>query len=161
MDYDGHASDPLRFGIPSFEHVALDDIVRLRLNEELYNDLRDSLMRLSHDVAAVGNLGSYDEYSEVVKAAAVDTVLPVQERVAAKIKREKRFSLIKGYGAAGVIGLIINGIASVLPPPGGVLTRTAGNAAQNITRSRVQGKNQSKVSDLEVAHKILVSITDP
>lgn len=149
----------IQYRIPRLSHVALEDIVALRQNEELFQDLREGLTRVAEEAAGADASNGYEAYSQVVRSLAGDLIEPIHTRLERDRKRANRRNTIWGRALAGMVSLGVKGIGTLLgfPPP---IPSKLGTSAGTLARSKVTKRSASRRRDLEVAGSILYSLLD-
>ena len=146
------------YRVPSLAAVSLADLIKLRLNEDIYYEVRECLQSLAFGVAAPNLPVSFGAYEHEVREQAEDIVRPVCEKLNTKLKREKALSLVGGYGIGSLISLGINGLAMLTHGAAEVAVRSTGNTANNLGKNlgqRLLGRDRY---DLSTACSILVSL---
>ena len=76
------------YRVPSLVGVSFADLVKLRLNEEIYHDVRRCLESLASSVAMSTMPGNFASYEREVREQANDIVRPTYEKLMAKLKRK-------------------------------------------------------------------------
>lgn len=140
--------------------VTLADIVRLRLQEDVYEQVRLSLSDVARAVQDAGRPDSYRAYAKRIEECAEGCVRPTYEKLRQQHKRATRRALISGYGAGGLISLAINGVSTILSGPGSVAAHGAGNPLGNIAKSTMSKRSARKhrVAELKVGCSLLLSV---
>jgi len=162
--FKGRAPDlsvPLRYQVPSVAEVPLADLVRLRLNEELYAEVRESLTEMAEAVERSGVTGDYFRYQRVVAEIAEATVRPTYERLTKEVRRATWAAKIGGLLAAGAIRLGFTGLATAVGGPAGAASKPIGNASANLAKKAVEKRGARKGHDKKIATSLLVSLLDP
>lgn len=148
------------YRVPSLAAVSLADLMKLRLNEDIYYEIRKCLESLALGLAAPKIPASFDAYEREVREQAEYIVRPVYEKLSAKLRREKALSMVAGYGIGGLVSLGINGLAMLTHGAAEVAVRSTGNTANNLGKKfgqRALGRNRN---DLSTACSILVSLLE-
>ena len=148
-----------KYSMPNLRHVASEDLVQLRLNEEIYSEFRLCIERLIRAAAKEHHLASgFDAYQRIVHECAEDIVRPTHERFETRRRRNKLSSTIVGYAAGGAVSFTLNGIATMLSglPSSGL--HTAANAIANATKEKSMKAMQRNLRDLDTACSIMASI---
>lgn len=149
----------VKYRIPSLSHVSLDDLIRLRGNEEIFDELRMCLIGLTEKAAALPcDLGS-QQYSITVRELAEDIVRPTWQRIDQMRRRASIRSLIWGAASAGAASLGISALGSVVGVPPHIGSKI-GNSTANVVRSKVLRSRAKGIKDLEVAGSILLSLAE-
>jgi hypothetical protein len=148
------------YRVPSLAPVSLEDLMKLRLNEDIYYDVRKCLDSLALSVACPGAPTSYDAYEQEVRRQAEDIVRPVYENLNSRLRREKALSMIAGYGIGGLVGLGINGLAMLTHGASEVAVRSTKNTASSLGKKVGQRKFGRDQKDLSTACSILLSLFD-
>jgi hypothetical protein len=152
--------DAIGFRIPSLRGVSLADIVRLRLQEDIYEDARSCLVELLQIIRQEAPANNYGQYVKTLRNCADDIVGPTYENLSNQARRAKLSALLGGLGAGGLTSLAFNAVSALLTGPGAVAIKSAGNPAGNIARKSVEKRTQRKrrAAELEIACSILVTI---
>jgi hypothetical protein len=151
-------SELIRYSIPSLASVSIADVVRIRGNEDIYEELRLSLDALTNVIAASGQYDDYYSLRADVAEAADEIVRPSCDRLEREARRSRALATITGYGVAGLISLIVNGIAVLVSGYPAIGIRMAGNAGANAGKNRVAKKTLGATRDVEIANEILLSL---
>jgi hypothetical protein len=149
-----------RCGIPAVANVSLDDVIRLRLQEEVYEDVRSSLRALMMTVADVGPPGSFRECETIVKNAAEEIIRPVYERLNSRRRREKLAGVIVGYAVGGAVTLAVNAAATLLSGPAALAVHHAANTAGNVGKKRAARRISGASHEREIACSLLLTVMD-
>jgi len=158
--------DPLttaaNYGLPELSQVSLDDLVRLRMSEDIYEDLRLIVTEVAQQ-AGSSQTDDYWAYERRVQNIASDLVTPIWERATRRTTKSRQLAFISGFGAGGSVSLFFNGVALLLPPLASDATRAAGTPVANEARNRARNRTlqASKVPELETARSIMMSILPP
>jgi hypothetical protein len=151
-------SSAARCGIPAVANVSLSDVMRLRLQEEVYGDVRNSLRDLMMTVADGGPPGSYRECEIRVKNAADEIIRPVYEKLNSRLRREKLTGVIVGYAVGGAVTLAVNAVAALLSGPAALAAHHTANAAGNIGKKRTAKRISGASHEREVACALLLTV---
>jgi hypothetical protein len=150
-----------RYGIPSLRDVAIDDLVRLRLNEDIFHQVRRCLGELMQDVHQNSNIDEgFERYARAVKLRAEDIVRPTYEKLSRARTRDNIASVVGGYAAGGLVSMIINGAALATSGIGALLVRSAAGSVGNVANRIVGSKGARNRKDTETACSILMSVLD-
>lgn len=112
----------VKYAIPSLGNVSMNDIVKMRSNEEVFAEVRNALLNLQAECLARGGT-DIGKYNELISEAANDIVGPVHQRLARSLKRSK----VKSLAAGGLVRVGLKGFSSLLGSPSTLgLDRIAG-----------------------------------
>jgi hypothetical protein len=149
----------IQYHIPRLAHLSIEDIIRLRRDEEIFDDLRQSLIGLTDQAMEMPHSDGYSAYSDTVGQLAEDIIRPTYERMERARKRASVRSVIWGYGSGGVVSLGLNAIGMLIGIPG-PLRSAAGFTVGGATRAKALKQGSRKRRSLEVAGSILYSLLD-
>lgn len=121
----------IRYNVPSLARKGLDEIISLRENEEVFENLREALGSLAAKCAEE-QPGSFDEYKSIVGALAEDMVRPSIEKLKSWQRRSNVLALggkSVGLGMGAGANLITTAIAGQPIPmsPAGAIGNFAGD----------------------------------
>lgn len=147
-------SPAISYGIPSLSEVSFADIIRLRQNESVFKEVRNSLVSLAAICAEVAMPDSYDSYKTAVHDYAKDIIHPAHERLLAMQRNASVWGLI-GVGVGRAVSLGIHAAGKTGHAPGvGHLAGPAGSMTQKAIGRAAEGRHR----DATVALGILKSI---
>lgn len=149
---------PINYKIPSAAGVSLEDVVRLRQDESLYEDVRVSLTKLARAVEDIGRMGTFTEYQAVVRDMADDLVRPTFDKLASTLQRVGWASKVAGLVGGAVVRLGFGGLLT--PILGPHVATSAGNTAGNASQSVIEKRIKRHQPERETARKLLVSVLD-
>ncbi|MCW6005363.1 hypothetical protein K1W54_12330 [Micromonospora sp. CPCC 205371] len=152
------ARSAIKFRFPAMSAVSLSDLVGLRLQEELFSDVRAAFTALAGSIADTTTPRSYTNFQEVAAAIADDIVGPVHARLDRERRRARLTSVVGSYLASGVVSLGINALATLLGGPVGLAARSAGGAAGNAARAAASGRLGRRNKERELACSLLLSV---
>jgi hypothetical protein len=144
----------VEYRMPDLSAVSVRDLARLRLQDDLYDEIRGCLGALIDSVSAMSAPGSYQEYRAEVEARSDDLVRPTYERFRKLHRRAGIRSSIAGYFTGGLVSLGISALAAAVGGPFGFASGLAGDAAEQFAAKRVGRRRR----DLEVACSVLLSV---
>jgi hypothetical protein len=154
----------VEYRIPSLAHISLDDIIRIRLNEDIFEQLRLGLVKLTHEVHILSPGADYRTYETTIRELADEIVRPLYDSMEKKRKRATTKSLIWGYITGRLVSLGVTAAAGMVGGPVGMLgakaVTSAANAADSVTRKRVGkliGRNRH---EYQTACSVLYSLLD-
>jgi hypothetical protein len=147
-------SPAVSYGVPALPDTSLEDVVNLRLNEELFAQLRSKLVEMMNEVARSTTVtAGYRAMIDEVRTIAEDIVRPAYEEFERKRRHGAVTNWIVEKAAGGVVLLGLNGVAHALGSPVGPGGAAGGAVGKMVTRSR---RRQQK--DLDVCCSVLVSL---
>jgi hypothetical protein len=149
-----------RMMVPSLAHLSLEDVVKVRLQEELFHSVRTALLKVQQVARQDATYDSdFNAYLGTVRSAAEDIVRPEVERLDKEIRRLGTRSMILGRGAGGLVSLLLSTAATLVgvPPP---LSRTAGGGAGTATRGHVENKVRRGQDEAKTARSLLLALLD-
>jgi len=146
----------VQFGVPYLGSHSLDDIVSLRLNEDVFYTVRTALVDLQQACLQEGVIDDWVAYQCKVEEQAMDIVGPAHDVLQKQLKRRKIWTLLASSISSTLTKLTIRGAASLAGlPPVGAAAGPAGTAVGNAIK---RGRSSR---DLEVACSLLVGLLDP
>lgn len=148
-----------KYRVPPVANVSLEDLIRLRLQEEIYQEVRECLISLVNSVAGC-HVSSYHSYEIEVGKAADDLVRPTYEKLNSRRHKNRLASLVAGYAAGGMITMAFNAIASMLTGPLAIGGHKAASIAGQAGRRAVSRRIDPQHHELAVANSVLLSILD-
>jgi len=150
----------VEYRLPSLRHASLSDLIRLRLNEEVFHELRGCLDAVAISAEHVSLRGGYGHFRTEFSKLSEDLVRPTYEKIQ-KMKRKASIrSLIWGAGTSGAISLGLSGAARLLGVPRTVASGPARGVGQ-LAGKQAKKRLNAMVSDCEVAGSALLSLLDP
>ena len=155
-----HVKHAVHIGLPNLSTVTLDDLVRLRQNEELFARFRAAIVEVARIVADIES-GDFSQLQREVQEAADSLVRPTYEELTRRSQSAKLRALIGGYASGAAVSLTLNGIVSLVSGPGQVLMRGAANVASSSTREKVRNRLAGRTRDIEIARSLLLSTLPP
>jgi hypothetical protein len=148
------------YSVPALSNTTLQEIINLRLNEELFHELRAKLIEVMHEVASSGCVhSSYNSYIAEVRNIAEDIIRPTYD----DIERRRKKASIKNWlwekATGGMVKLGINGFAWCFGISGPLAHGPAGAAGDAVGKAMNKSRRREQ-KDLEVAGTVLVSLLD-
>jgi hypothetical protein len=148
----------VRYHIPSLAHISLGDVIRIRRNEEVFQDLRTCLTRLAQDASAAGHREGYLAFSELVRSLAEDIVRPTYEKLEKTRRRAKTRSILWDWASGGLLSLGMRCLGTFAGVPGPAVSTV--DTVAKIGRKQVTKRLLKNQRDLELAGSVLYSLMD-
>jgi hypothetical protein len=145
------------YRVPDLSLVSFDDVTKLRMNEDVYRDVRGALGELSAAVAQVSSNLTYTDFRDVVAEAAQDSVAPVYDNMRKHMDKQKLRGTIEGYAAKHLTKFAIGGIASLMAGPAARAVKGIGSAAGKAAKDAVSKSREKGIREREIATSILLS----
>ncbi|WP_157985111.1 hypothetical protein [Lentzea terrae] len=153
----------ISYRTPSLRHVSTSDMVKLRLQEDLYEEVRRSMEELLRVAQNSPTPAGYLQFKSLIESCAEDVVRPTYERLSKQASRAKLGTTIGGLGAGGMVSLAINAISALVPAAGALIARSTANPAGNIAKGMVEKRigKKGRIAETEIACSILLSVLPP
>jgi hypothetical protein len=148
-----------KFHVPSLSSVSLSDLLKLRKNEDIYNDVRSCLLDVLQSIDDATTT-SYRAYEDAIRERAEDLVRPTYEKVSAKRTKQKLASLITGYSLGKAVSMGIHGVAAFFSGPAALATRAAGGASGKLVENQVRKRINKGGEEAEIAKSIMLSVLE-
>jgi hypothetical protein len=148
------------YRVPSLAAVSFADLMRLRLNEEIYYEVRRSLDTLALSVGSSTVPKNYATYERQIRERAEDIVRPAHEKLKARLRHENITSLMAGFGVGGLISLGISGLAMLTHGVSELAVRSTGTTANNLGKAAAERKFGRNRNELSTACSILVTLLE-
>jgi hypothetical protein len=146
--------------LPDLSSVSIEELVKLRRDEETLERLRCALLELAK-VVEQDDAPSYGTLQEKVASAADDILGPVYDHLTQEVRRRSVLAKVLGWGTSGLVHLGISGGAALTTgPAAGLAPRGAGPvsvATGKFVRRKVAARNESK----EIARSLIMSTLPP
>jgi hypothetical protein len=153
-------SPAVSYRVPALSNTTLEEVINLRLNEDLFAELRQKLVEVVTEVGSSDpSQTSYSSYIASVRTVANDLVRPTYDNLERQRKRATAKNWIWDRSTSGAVSLGINGIARILGVPATLSRGPAGTIGKGVGKISTK-KSRRQQKDLEVAGAILVSLLD-
>lgn len=152
--YDETLAPAIEYQLPNLSEVSFKEIVKVRHNEEIFDDVRTSLNALGRICASEAGTGSYASFKDFVIRYAPDIIQPSLDKLQSwqsKVSR-RRFG---GIAVASTVNLALRGGALLAHVP---VAGMAGTPVSKVTQKVINKKPDQQAEEIEIACKILKSI---
>jgi hypothetical protein len=140
----------VRYTVPSLVNVRLDEVIRLRRNEEVFAELRSALQTLAEVCSAGAAPDGYQAYTTQVRNNAEDIVRPAFER----LRKWRRRARLTKWGGKALVTAATFGIGAVAD----TLASIAGDLAGGRAEGLITPKSERMIRDADLALGILKTI---
>lgn len=147
----------LDYLVPSLVNHSLADLVRLRQQEDVFQEVRTALRQLEDACAERATVSSRDEYERLVRDVAAEAIGPAQRKLAKQVRQEKLARFVTAGGIAGGLRLVFASAwkATGLPGSGAV-----GGAASWAGDKAIGRFRRERSKALELGNDLLVQMLD-
>lgn len=100
------------FEVPALSHVSLAEIVALRNNEEIFQEVRGALTNLQEECARFPGRLDWSAYQNEVSQHASEIIAPAHSQLKKRLLKSSVLSTAIGAGTSGLARLCIGGLVS-------------------------------------------------
>ncbi|WP_152926240.1 hypothetical protein [Microbacterium sp. GCS4] len=147
----------VHYQLPGVSNVTLDDVVRLRLNDDVHHEMRQGLTALAGAVAAGGHDSSYASFSAGFAELSSHHLRDRLERLEAAATRTKRKGTIAGWITSAFVSFSMNALLLAVGPDPVTegLARAGGNAVANAAKSGVDQETSRRTRDIDTVRTLI------
>lgn len=152
----------VHYDLPSAGNVTFDDVVRLRLNDDLHEELRRGLGDLAEAVASEGRDSSYADFAAGFAELSAHHLQARFEKLDAAATAMRRKGTIAGWAASGFVSFTANALLVSVgaDPLTEGIARAGGNLVANAAKSGVERETSRRTRDIDTVRTLIGGLWD-